>query len=106
MLRAILPARAWGLIRGGAEAHPTRWSGKHDGGHVETGMGSKTLSNSGGLRGGSVKEAAHLPELGVAALDPLGFAEGAKLGKIRLDRLLQGFRRLEGGPVVAPGGLG
>ena len=45
MLRAILPARALGLIRGGTEEHPTRWSGKRDGGHVETGMGSKTLSN-------------------------------------------------------------
>jgi len=51
--RANVPPRACRLIRWEArEGHPTRFSGKHNGGHVETGNDTKTLSNSDGLRGG------------------------------------------------------
>jgi hypothetical protein len=51
--RANVPPRACRLIRWEARVgHPTRLSGKHNGGHVETGNDPETLSNSDGLRGG------------------------------------------------------
>ena len=40
--RASLPAKACGLILWLPEGHPTLWSGKRDGSHVETGNDSKS----------------------------------------------------------------